>query len=104
MSTTTAVRPMPSQGLMVRIMPRDAAMPLPPLNLKNTGKSWPRMAAVPPISRPTSPARYRPSCAAMKDFRQSPTSVSTLGSQPRLRSTLVEPALPLPTLRMSLMP
>ena len=45
-----------------------------------------------------------PTMQAIKPFRQSHTSVSTLGSQPRVRSTFVVPELPLPCLRMSRMP
>src|SRR5580704_8210587 len=82
------------------ITPSVVAMPLPPLKESHTGNMWPSTA---PAAAPT--AASSPSWAAISTatapFKASSSKVAAASPLRPVRSTLVAPILPEPTLRIS---
>lgn len=86
--------------------PAAVATPLPPLNLKKTGKQCPtcaknpakRMHSVGASKKMTSSLAI---ITAMNPFAKSQKNTNAAAFFPHVRKTLVAPALPLPVVRMS---
>src|SRR5262249_12347826 len=88
-----------------RNAPNPVATPFPPRNRRKTGQQLPmiaRTAAAPIDGGEGSRSRAAPTAAA--PLATSPSSVTTAGSLPRGRRTLVAPMFPLPADRMSMPP
>ncbi len=98
-----------------RIMAREHATPFPPLNLSCTGKLCPSTTPSPPYSPGNREALFpknvppplkskEQTTYAKTAFKMSKTNVTAPAFAPRVLSTFVVPALPLPCSLISILP
>ena len=83
------------------MMPILVATPLPPLKPSHGGNMWPSTAPAAAAAAGTGPHIRLKASAGAKPFRASSSRVAAASFLLPVRSTLVAPILPEPTLRMS---
>ena len=101
--TKTPTMTRTAQGERTANDPTAVATPFPPRNPKKSGKTWPRIAAT--AAAPSQRGSYvtvRIRRTAATPFRMSSAATVRASGFPDVRRTFVPPALPEPTVRMSM--